>query len=342
MRNENGFGSVVCLDKTGKKRRKPWAVRITTGWKEGKQQRKYLGYYKTQADALVALAEYHKNHVDLDLSKLTLEETYHRWIARIEKKASKSVLDNHKMCYLRFGNLAKKQIKDIKTAHLQDWMDDIPLKPGTKGKMKSTMSQLFEYAVTNDIISKNYAKSIEISEKIEKSGAIFTKEEVKLLWEHADLEAVQDVLILIYTGMRISELIELDVKNVNLEERYMIGGMKSEAGTDRVIPIHQCILPFIKERMNRGNHLIYSRKTNKISYSGAKYRFETLMNHLGIQTKHTIHDTRKTAISIMHSAGIPMEVIRIIAGHSGKGVTEKIYLFKEPSELVQFIDTITV
>ena len=37
MRNENGFGSIVCLDKSGKKRRKPWAVRITTGWKNGKQ-----------------------------------------------------------------------------------------------------------------------------------------------------------------------------------------------------------------------------------------------------------------------------------------------------------------
>jgi hypothetical protein len=43
MRNENGFGSIVCLDKSGKKRRKPWAVRITTGWKDGKQQRKYGG-----------------------------------------------------------------------------------------------------------------------------------------------------------------------------------------------------------------------------------------------------------------------------------------------------------
>jgi intergrase/recombinase len=44
----------------------------------------------------------------------------------------------------------------------------------------------------------------------------------------------------------------------------------------------------------------------------------------------------------MHSSGIPMEVIRIIAGHSGKGVTEKVYLYKEPSELVAFIDKIIV
>ena len=50
MKNQNGIGSIVCLDKTGKKRRKSFAVRITTGWKDGKQVRKYLGYYKAQTN----------------------------------------------------------------------------------------------------------------------------------------------------------------------------------------------------------------------------------------------------------------------------------------------------
>ena len=55
---------------------------------------------------------------------------------------------------------------------------------------------------------------------------------------------------------------------------------------------------------------------------------------------HKLHDTRKTGISLMHSAGIPMETVRIIAGHSGKGITEKVYLYKEPTELVEAINKI--
>ena len=90
MRNENGFGSIICLDKTGKKRRKPWAVRITTGWKDGKQVRKYLGYYETQADALIALAEYHKTGVNLDLNNLTLNEVFDKWMERVMKKGLSS------------------------------------------------------------------------------------------------------------------------------------------------------------------------------------------------------------------------------------------------------------
>ena len=40
FRHENGFGSIT---KLGGNRRKPFGVRITTGWKDGKQVRKYLG-----------------------------------------------------------------------------------------------------------------------------------------------------------------------------------------------------------------------------------------------------------------------------------------------------------
>jgi integrase len=340
MKLANGSGSIICLDKTGKKRRKPWAVRITAGWQDGKQQRKYIGYYATQADAIVALAEYHKNHIDFDVSKLTLDDVYQRWTRQIEKNVSASVLENHRMCYLRLGSLAKKQIRSIKTTHLQDWMDNVPLKPSTKGKLKSTLSQLFAFAESNDMVQKNYAKHIVVHGKIEKSGAIFTTEELKTLWDNSHLEAVQDVLILVYTGMRIGEALSIRKETINLEERYMIGGSKSEAGRDRVIPIHKAILPFIEERYNRGKYLIYNRTNDVLSYSGMKERYRTLMKKF--EMNHKIHDTRKTAVSLMHSSGIQMEVIRIIVGHSGKGVTESVYLFKEASELVEAIDKMNI
>jgi hypothetical protein len=44
----------------------------------------------------------------------------------------------------------------------------------------------------------------------------------------------------------------------------------------------------------------------------------------------------------MHSAGIPMETIRVIVGHSGKGVTEKVYLYKTPFELVEAVNKIEI
>lgn len=339
MRNENGFGSIVCLDKTGKKRRKPWAVRITTGWKNGKQQRQYLGYYRTQAEALIALAEYHKNGVNLDTTKLTLGEVYEQWIKRKELTISRSALSAHKMAYARFGNMVNMPMKDIKKVHLQNWLDGINLKPASKGKIRSTMYQLFEHAVAYDIVQKNYAKDLEITEKIEKTGAIFTEEEIKILWENRDDQMAQYVLILIYTGLRIGELLSMKGDTIYLDKGYMVGGSKTEAGKDRIIPLHNNIIPLVEQNIEN-NYLVYSKRNGAFTYNGIRSRFEKLMDKL--RMNHKIHDTRKTAVSIMHSAGIPMETVRMIVGHSAKGVTEAVYLYKEPQELVDAINTINI
>ena len=120
----------------------------------------------------------------------------------------------------------------------------------------------------------------------------------------------------------------------------MIGGLKSEAGIDRVIPIHDRILPLLEKQLGKAKYLMRDEKGRKLSYAKALEQFKMYMNTN--KWEHLPHDTRKTAVSLMHTAGIPIEVIRIIVGHSGKGVTETHYLFKEPKELVEFINTIEI
>lgn len=341
MKHQNGYGSIVCLDRTGKKRRKPYAVRVTTGWKNGKQVRKYIGYYANQMDALVALAEYHKNGVEVDLSKLTLNEVYDKWIERVEKKnLSESVVRMHNMAKTRFDSLGNIQMSKIKTTHLQDWLDEIDLKPGSKNKIRSTMHQLFEYAFNNDIVSKNYAHGLEINEKIEKQTNLFTEAEIALLWKNKDDKHVRQLLILIYTGMRIGELLQVRKDNIFFDEGYIIGGNKTEAGKNRVIPIHDKILPFVKEQLGDNTWLMQSNRGIAMSYRNASNHFNKLFERLGME--HRIHDTRKTCVSWLHSSGIPMETIRIIIGHSGKGVTEQVYLSKTPKELVEIVNSIDI
>ena len=340
MRAENGFGSIVCLDKSGKKRRKPWAVRITTGWKDGKQQRKYLGYYKTQKDALIALADYHKHGTNIDLNNLTLSEVYDRWITRIEDKVSKNVLNSHNMARARFEQLGNMQIKNIKTDHLQDWMDSIDLKAGSKKRVKSTLAQLFNYAISNDIVTTNYANNIIIVDKTEKTGKIFTDDEIKLLWDNLDNQTAKWVLILIYTGMRIGELLSITTDNLYIDKQYMIGGSKTEAGKDRVIPIHDKVLPLIKKQLGDSKYLMHDKRGRKMTYWTALNHFDLLMAEL--KWEHKPHDARKTGVSIMHKFGIPMETIRVIVGHSGKGVTETVYLHHTPEELVNAINKIEI
>lgn len=66
----------------------------------------------------------------------------------------------------------------------------------------------------------------------------YTNEEIATLWSKLYvINNVDLILITIYTGLRPTELLEITTDNVHLDEQYMIGGMKTEAGTDRTIPI---------------------------------------------------------------------------------------------------------
>lgn len=77
MKNPNGYGSVF---KLSGKRRKPFGVRITARWDEDvKQLYKYIGYYTTRPEAMIALADYNKNPYDLDAGKVTFQEVFEKW-----------------------------------------------------------------------------------------------------------------------------------------------------------------------------------------------------------------------------------------------------------------------
>lgn len=104
-------------------------------------------------------------------------------------------------------------------------------------KIKQLCSQLCKYAAQNDIIDKNYASFIVLPKEVKKERRIFTGEEREKLWKHSDDKSVQIILFMIYTGFRIGEVFTILKENVHLDEGYIIGGIKTEAGKDRIVPL---------------------------------------------------------------------------------------------------------
>lgn len=85
MRRANGNGSVYKI--SGGNRRRPWAVRITIGWVDGKQKYKMVGYFESKVEAEMALSdfykfgdlEYHEEHGMHDT------RIYHIWAGMIQR-----------------------------------------------------------------------------------------------------------------------------------------------------------------------------------------------------------------------------------------------------------------
>ena len=325
MKNPNGYGSV---SKLSGKRRKPFIVRITTGFDmEGRQIMKVLGYYETQVKAIKALADYNDNPYNINLSDVTLKEILDRIMESKKNSIEKSSLKSYKVWCNYLKPLYNKKMKDIRTIELQNFIDNLShLSSGTLKNLKSFIGILFKNAMEMDIIVKDYSQFIKLPKhkpKIERK--VFTSEEIVLLWENIiELEYADVILILIYTGMRVNELLKLPKTNVDLEQNIIIGGSKTEAGKNRVIPIHPKILPLIIKRMENKTEYLIPNRTEKSFYNYNNFRkneFLKIMEKLDIS--HTIHDTRHTFATMISDVSDNESAITGIIGHTNISMTKR-------------------
>lgn len=329
MKLPNGYGSVI---KLSGKRRNPYVVKVTTGWDdEGKQIRKCIGYTKTRKEGIELLTNYNSNPYDIDSSNLTFEEIYNQWLPIKEKKVSKKGLNRYTNAYKYYDKIKEMKYIDIKLPHLQKIIDDCEYGYHIKSDIKSLYYQLYDYANLLEVpIKKNYAEHLDIGVK-EDSGlhSDFTNDEIEILWNNKTLDFVGSILIMIYTGLRPTEL--LTIEEFHLEEEYMKGGIKTEAGINRIIPINKKIMPLVESDLVSGKL--------KMTYAMYKKRFDKVMKQLNMT--HTPHDCRHTFATLMDRAGANKLCIQEIMGHSkGKNVTDAVYIHKNLNDLKSAIELI--
>lgn len=184
MKRPNGNGSIT---KVKGARRKPYKVTITIGWENdsGKQIKKCIGYYATAKEAEKVLVDFNINPFNLDLASLTFQDIYERWSKTKYKNVSSSSIVGYSSAYNAVSKIHNMKFKDIKAIHLQEAMDESNKGYPTKRKIKYLYSQLFAYAMSNDIVSKDYSPFINIGKKEKESERIpFTEKEISKLWEY--------------------------------------------------------------------------------------------------------------------------------------------------------------
>ena len=64
-------------------------------------------------------------------------------------------------------------------------------------------------------------------------------EEIKDIETHIGQPYYDETMFMLYTGCRVSEMLTIRSENIDLEKRTMILGVKTEAGKNRIIPIHR-------------------------------------------------------------------------------------------------------
>lgn len=360
MKLPNGYGSVTKLSGN---RRKPYLARVTLGWitdeQAGKsiQNRVPIGTFKTKKEALQALAEYGANPYDIQNDNMTLAELYEKWTAEyfptLESESSpRTIIAAWRYCHAIQG----MRVKDIRARHIKGIMEDgyvipdrgkaagtkVPASAGTKARIKSMFNLMLDYALEYELVDKNYARTFDLSVDIikEKESATrghinFNNNEMKILWDNVNtLRFVDWILIQCYMGWRPQELAKLELKNVHLDEQYIVGGMKTESGKNRTIPIHPRIKDLVQRNYDKAVELGSKYLLNDpdavkggmtITYDKYAGRFAKIMSALNLREDHRPHDPRTTFVTMAKKASVDEYVIKILAGHRITDITEGTY-----------------
>lgn len=336
MRNPNGYGTVAKLSGN---RRRPFIVKKTIGWKDnGQPIFDIIGYTETREAGNMLLAEYNRDPWDVDKAKITMKELFELWK---EKKAPKLGESNRaSLCsaFKHCSGLLNKPYKQIKAFQMQETIDQCGKGYSTQAAIKNLWGHLDRFALELDIISRCYSELLTSDPIPPTSRLPFSADEVNQLWKHREYPWVDSILILIYSGWRISELLNLKPEDIDLQEGTMKGGTKTKAGKDRVVPIHSKIFPFIQSRLAEGNPRLISYNGKPCSQTQYRIFWADIMKALGMA--HTPHECRHTFETLLDGAGANRKCIDLLMGHVSKDTGNRVYNHKTLDELKATVELI--
>lgn len=341
IKNPNGHGTIY---KLSGKRRKPWVAQVTTGWTEdGKQIRQTIGYYATKREGMDALTMHRISPVSPKAS-ITLGELYEEWSRAKYEKIGASTKRNYLVSWSYLSRLEKVPVKDLRAGHIQQAIDAAQ----TDGKSKSTIEKikavavmLGNYAVQNDVVSKNYAQFTEMPKMEKKKKDRFTDIEVKKIAQ-VDDPWTDSVMILLYSGMRLNEFLGLTRFNVDIKKRVFTGaGLKTDAGKNRVIPILDEIFPLVERRYSQGNNYLIATEDGKRVNSDwyRKRVYYSILEKAGV-SKLSPHCCRHTFASKLSEMGVPPTTIQYILGHASFSTTADNYVHPTTDQLLAAVGNI--
>lgn len=332
MKRKKQFNGAGTVSKLSGKRKKPYiAYSVSNDYKKV-----YLGTFKTQTEARKAISEF-SNITNIDYYNITFSQAFTEWSETHFKNVSDKTMYSYNASLEKANTLHHKRLRDIRTNDFQNIINEMEKQKYSRSAIEKVLqlfSQLCKFGMENECVNQNYAQFVRLPKIQQKTKRIFTKEEVQKIL-NSDNEICKIATCLIFTGCRVNELLNMKTEDVHLGKNYMIGGSKTEAGKNRIIPIHPLIKKYIEEWYKQAGLFLIPPPTNKtISFRTDTYgkMFKETMHALGIEGV-TTHCCRHTHATMLANAGLRPETISRLLGHSSYD-TSQIYIHSDIENLI--------
>lgn len=327
----NGSGTIYKLSGN---RAKPWAAQ---------RNRVFLGCFKTYAAAQKALERV--TDVDIgDKYNMTFAQIYAQWKPVHAREVTTGQMECYASAYKNSKELHDKKFRILRKSDFQT----VIIRLEESGKSKSTcekvmqlFGQLSKWAMDEGIVNQNHAQNVTIAAKQKAIKQPFSDQQIQAI-QQSQLRAADIALILIATGARINELFK--VPTADCEEKYFIGGSKTEAGERRVIAVspiglaaYQALLH--KARSKGCGRLMDAYEGNKDTGNFRKRDFKQLMEEVGCPDM-TPHNCRHTFSTLAARNGVTAPILRRMMGHADIKTTDKIYTHLDAEDILAQIGKI--
>ena len=359
----NGFGRITELKNQNLRNR--FRAMITVGTApNGRPVGKLLkptAYFRTYNEAYAALVEYNKNPYDLN-TVMTMQELYEKWSEEYFPKATQGGVRGFKAAWDYCSSVYNMRVKDLRARHIKGCIENgTAVRKGEvktpsanhKTKIKSLFNMMLDYAVEYELVDRNYARTFALDEDVLREAEddkvphiAFTADEMEKLWEHEeDIAYVDYVIFQCYSGFRPQELGIIMLTDVNLNEGYIKSGMKTDAGKDRIVPIHPRVLNIVEREYNKAkahkSFWLFSYYdvdrvgSPKLTYTRYRSIFHRIIKQLGLNEEHKPHDPRKTFVTMAKNSKMDEYAIKQIVGHEITDITEKTYTERPTSWYIE-------
>lgn len=246
--------------------------------------------------------------------------------------------------YLNLNNLEFEKINEKEIKGYLSYLNDLNKKPTTISRHLASIRLFYQYLLKEGKVEKDPSLNIQAPKIEKKAPSILTSEEVNLLLnqpQNVDLKGIRDKAMLEFayaTGMRVTEIISLNIEDVNLEEGVVICKTRTKT---RTIPLGKICLNALKEYVENVRDILINDKNEKalfVNINGKRLTRQGVWKivkyykeQAHITKEITPHVLRHSFATHLLQNGADLKSIQTMLGHSDISSTQVYMQFQDES-----------